>query len=62
MTLTNQVTVLAGARIGDRALIGANSVVRGEIPADAVAVGSPARLIRITAIDPHVSNLRRQAS
>lgn len=38
--------VLAGSKIGDGAVIGANSVVRGEIPAHAIAVGSPARVIK----------------
>ncbi|MFW2541554.1 acyltransferase [Primorskyibacter sp. 2E107] len=43
--LGTRVTVLPGARIGDGAIIGAHSVVRGEIPAMAVAVGSPARVV-----------------
>lgn len=38
--------ILSGARIGDGAVIGANSVVRGEIPAYSVAVGSPARVVK----------------
>lgn len=37
--------ILEGARIGDGAVIGANSVVKGEIPAMAIAVGAPARII-----------------
>ena len=37
--------VLAGATIGDGAIIGAGSVVRGTIPARAIAVGSPARVV-----------------
>lgn len=37
--------VLPGARIGDGAVIGAGAVVRGEIPAYAVAVGMPARVV-----------------
>jgi acetyltransferase-like isoleucine patch superfamily enzyme len=41
-----KVTVLRGARVGDRAVVGANSVVRGDLPADVVAVGAPARVIR----------------
>jgi hypothetical protein len=32
--------------IGDRAVIATGSVVSGEIPADAVAVGNPARRVR----------------
>ena len=40
-----RVAVLRGARIGAGCIIGANSVVRGEIPAGSVAVGSPARVV-----------------
>jgi acetyltransferase-like isoleucine patch superfamily enzyme len=42
-----KVTVLSGARIGDGAVIGANAVVRGELPARSVCVGVPARVIRL---------------
>jgi acetyltransferase-like isoleucine patch superfamily enzyme len=41
-----KVTVLRGARVGDRTVVGANAVVRGELPADVVAVGAPARVVR----------------
>ncbi len=37
--------VLPGSVIGDDAVIGAGSVVRGEIPAGAVAAGCPARVV-----------------
>jgi len=37
-------TVLRGARIGDGAVVGANAVVRGDVPPGVVAVGIPARL------------------
>jgi acetyltransferase-like isoleucine patch superfamily enzyme len=37
---------LKGSRIGDRTVVGANAVVRGELPADVVAAGIPARVIR----------------
>jgi maltose O-acetyltransferase len=37
--------VLPGAEIGDDAIIGAGALVRGEIPAGTVAVGTPARPI-----------------
>jgi acetyltransferase-like isoleucine patch superfamily enzyme len=40
------VTILAGARIGDDCVIGANSLVMSEIPTGSLAVGSPARVIR----------------
>ena len=43
--LATRVVVLPGARIGDGAIIGAGAVVRGEIPANAIAVGVPARVV-----------------
>lgn len=44
----NQVTVLHGSEIGTRCIIGANSVVRGQIPDYSVAVGAPARVVGST--------------
>jgi maltose O-acetyltransferase len=41
-----RVIVLPGAHIGRGAVIGANSVVKGHIPARTMAVGSPARVVR----------------
>lgn len=38
--------ILPGSQIGRNVVIGANSVVSGEIPDGAVAVGAPARVIR----------------
>lgn len=38
--------ILPGARIGRHCVIGAGSVVRGEIPDFSVAVGNPARVVR----------------
>ena len=38
--------ILPGSKIGDHVVIGANSVVTGEIPSCSVAVGSPARVVR----------------
>ena len=35
-----------GVTIGDRAVVGAGSVVTRDIPADSVAAGNPARIIR----------------
>jgi acetyltransferase-like isoleucine patch superfamily enzyme len=40
------VVVLKGATIGDGAVIGAGSVVAGDIPEYAIAAGSPARVLR----------------
>ena len=39
-------TILSDVTIGDNAVIGAGSIVTKDIPADMVAVGSPARVIR----------------
>lgn len=44
--LGDGVVVLAGAEIGDGAVIGANSVVTGRIPAQTIAIGAPARVVR----------------
>lgn len=40
------VIVCPGVTIGDNSVIGAGSVVTRDIPADVVAIGSPARVIR----------------
>ena len=39
-------TILAGVTIGNKAIIGANSVVTKDVPDYAVVVGSPARIIK----------------
>jgi acetyltransferase-like isoleucine patch superfamily enzyme len=44
--LGQNVVVLPGVTIGAGAVIGANSVVRSDIPARTVAAGTPARVIR----------------
>ncbi|MEV4413765.1 sugar O-acetyltransferase [Catellatospora sp. NPDC049609] len=38
--------ILAGVTIGDNTVVGAGSVVTRDLPADVVAVGNPARVIR----------------
>jgi maltose O-acetyltransferase len=40
------VIVLPGVTIGDRTTVGAGSVVTKDLPADVLAVGSPARVVR----------------
>lgn len=40
-----RVFVLPGAKIGDGAMVGANSVVAGTIPPNSMAVGYPARIV-----------------
>jgi acetyltransferase-like isoleucine patch superfamily enzyme len=42
-----KVTVAKGVTIGDNAVIGANAVVTRDIPANAIAAGVPARVIRM---------------
>lgn len=39
-------TVMPGVTIGDHCVIGANSVIKTDIPAHSVVAGSPARIIR----------------
>lgn len=38
--------ILAGVRIGDRAVIGAGSVVTRDVPEDVFAAGNPCRIVR----------------
>jgi maltose O-acetyltransferase len=40
------VCILPGARLGDGCVVGAGSVVTGELDQDSIAVGNPARTIR----------------
>ena len=42
------VTVVPGVTIGDGAVIGAGAVVTKDVPADTIAAGVPARVIRST--------------
>lgn len=44
--LAQNVVVLPGVRIGRGAVVGANSVVRDDVPDYALAVGAPARVVR----------------
>ncbi|MEK6936797.1 MAG: acyltransferase [Nanoarchaeota archaeon] len=44
--LGNKVTVVAGVKIGDNSIIGANSVVTKDVPANSIAVGSPATVVK----------------
>lgn len=43
-----RVAILRGSDIGSRCVIGANSVVRGRIPDNSIAVGAPARVVGST--------------
>src|SRR5262249_35065090 len=39
-------TILAGLTIGEKALIGAGSIVTRDVPENAIVAGNPARLLR----------------
>lgn len=41
-------TLLPGTTIGKNTIVGAGSVVKGDIPDDVVIVGNPARIIKTT--------------
>lgn len=50
--LAERVAVLRGASIGRCCIVGANSVVRGELPDYAIAVGAPAKVVgHVTGVD-----------
>ena len=49
--------VRRGVRIGDGAVVGARSVVTRDIPPYAVAVGSPAKVVRLRFAEPLVERL-----
>lgn len=48
--------VLDGARIGSHAIVGAGAVVAKDVPASAVVVGNPARVVRFRAADGPVAD------
>lgn len=43
--------LIRGATLGPGAVVGANSVVRSEIPGGSIAVGIPARVVRLRKLD-----------
>lgn len=53
------VTIMPGVHIGDGAIIGADSTVATNIPPYAVAVGNPARVIRLRFDDETIELLER---
>lgn len=53
----DNVIILTGVEIGDGAVIGAGSVVTRSIPPYAVAVGSPAKVIRLRFSDDKIAYL-----
>jgi acetyltransferase-like isoleucine patch superfamily enzyme len=52
--LAERVAVLRGSSIGRCCMVGANSVVRGELPDYSIAVGAPARVVgQVEGVDAH---------
>ncbi len=45
------VVITSGVRVGERSVIGANSVVTGDIPPFSIAAGAPARVLRTIQYD-----------
>jgi acetyltransferase-like isoleucine patch superfamily enzyme len=39
-------TLMCGITVGERAIVGAGSVVTRDVPADAIVAGNPARVLR----------------
>ena len=54
-------TVLRGTRIGRGCVLGAHAVARGDIPDFAIAVGTPARVVRDRRADYEADAVRRAA-
>ena len=54
-----RVTVLPGVRIGDGAIVGAGAVVTADVPPYAVAVGNPARVLRLRFPERDIERLQR---
>ncbi len=54
-------TILRGVRIGDGAVVGANSLVNKEVPPYAIVAGSPARIIGYRFREEIIAELRRIA-
>jgi acetyltransferase-like isoleucine patch superfamily enzyme len=47
-SIGSSATILCGVTIGERAIVGAGSVVTKDVPPDAVVAGNPARVLRRT--------------
>jgi len=50
--------VLPGVRIGDGVIVGAGSVVTSDLPDYAIAVGTPARVVKLRFSEPVIERLR----
>ena len=49
-SIGSNATILCGITIGERAIVGAGSVVTKDVPADAVVAGNPARILKKTPV------------
>lgn len=54
-------SVLRGTRIGSGVVLGAHAVARGDVPDDAIAVGTPARVVRDRRADYEAAAAERAA-
>lgn len=54
-------SVLRGTRIGQGSVLGAHAVARGDLPAYAIAVGTPARVVRDRKADYEAASAQRAA-
>ena len=50
-------TILPGITIGKKAMVGAGAVVTKSVPANAIVVGNPARIIGYTDTEKHISTI-----
>ena len=51
-------TILGGIEIGENAMVGAGSVVTKNVPANAVVVGNPARIIKKNAVNSAMTSVQ----
>ena len=64
VTIGNDVTICAGAKIigevtiGDNVMVGANSVVTKDVPACSIIAGAPAKVIKKDVVPPIVYNIK----
>ena len=50
-SIGSSATLLCGITVGERAIVGAGSVVTKDVPAHSVVVGNPARVLKVLSIN-----------